>query len=102
MIDEPAASRYEAHIGDRLAGFADYVRRDDRVVFPHAEVFPQFSGRGVGTTLARFALDDVIAHGKVITPMCPFVVDFIKRNPSYVSHVDDKSRGRFAPPSADS
>jgi uncharacterized protein len=95
VTDATAASRYEVRVNDELAGFADYAHRDGRVVFPHAEVYPQFGGRGVGTALARWALDDVIAQGKLITPRCPFIVEFIRRNPSYVAHVDDKSRGRF-------
>jgi predicted GNAT family acetyltransferase len=104
VSDAPAASRYEVHVGDALAlaGFADYVDRGDHVVFTHAEVFPQFGGRGIASKMARFALDDVIAQGKLIAPLCPFIVDFVRRNPSYVAHVDAMHRSLFPMGSTDS
>jgi predicted GNAT family acetyltransferase len=45
--------------------------------------------------LAKTALDDVIAKGKQITPLCPFIVDYLHRHPEYVDHVDEKHRGEF-------
>jgi uncharacterized protein len=84
--------RYEAHIGGQLVGFTTYLIHGDRVVFTHAEVSPQWEGHGVGSTLAKDALDDVVERGKVITPLCPFIVDYVSRHPSYLPHVDEVHR----------
>ena len=96
VTNNAAASRYEVRVDGELAGLTTYRLVEQRVVFTHAEVFPQFEGHGVGSALARAALDDVIAQEKVITPQCPFIVDFIRRHPSYLEYVDPMHRQRIS------
>ncbi len=64
-------------------GLSLYRRRGDRVVFTHTEVDPAFEGHGVGSALARAALDDVRARGLRAVPLCPFVRAWIDRHPDY-------------------
>jgi len=87
VTDNPAAHRFEVRVGGELAGLTTYVVADNRVIFTHAEVYPRHEGHGVGSTLARAALDDVIARGMLITPSCPFIRDFVQHHPSYQEHV---------------
>lgn len=87
VTDNPDAGRYEAHIGERIAGFAEYRRIRDRVVFTHTETLDEFAGRGVGTHLAAGALDDVRARGLRATPHCPFIRRYIERHPQYADLV---------------
>jgi uncharacterized protein len=101
VTNDKAALKYDAHIEGQLAGFTNYLLHGDRVVFTHAEVYPRWEGQGVGSALARDALDDVIAQGKIITPLCPFIVSFVRRNPSYLEHVDEEHRREFAAMPAD-
>jgi predicted GNAT family acetyltransferase len=96
ISDNPDASRYEAHIGDRLAGFAEYRLIRDRVVFTHTETRDEFAGRGVGSHLARGALDDVRARGLHATPHCPFIRTYIDRHPQYADLVVWPGRPRPA------
>jgi predicted GNAT family acetyltransferase len=93
--DNRDESRYEVTVDGERAGILMYRLRDNRVVFTHAEVEPRFEGHGVGSALAKQSLDDVIAQGKQITPLCPFVVDFLHRHPEYVDHVDEAHREEF-------
>lgn len=75
-------SRWEAHVGGVLAGFAAYQVVDDDVVFTHTEVDPAFEGKGVGSALARFALDAVRAEGThKVMPQCPFIKAWIAKHP---------------------
>jgi predicted GNAT family acetyltransferase len=85
--DAPKRHRYEAIVDGRLAGFAVY--RDDGGVrvFVHTEVFPKFESQGVGTALARGALDDVRASGRVLVPQCPFIRSYVERHPDYADLV---------------
>ncbi|MDF1606534.1 GNAT family N-acetyltransferase [Nocardioides sp. YIM 152315] len=84
----PSASRYEAHIDGELAGFAEYQLTDRLVVFTHTEVDERFEGQGVGSALARFALDDVRADGaRRVLPLCPFVKGWIGKHPDYTDLV---------------
>jgi predicted GNAT family acetyltransferase len=97
VTNNAAARRYEVHVGGELAGLTTYLLDDNRVVFTHAEVYPRWEGKGVGSALAKAALDDVIAQGKLITPKCPFIVDYVRRHPSYLEHVDERHRRDLVP-----
>ena len=79
-----AEHRYEAYVDGELAGEAYYERDDKRIVFTHTEVDDRFEGQGVGSALARFALDDVRAQGTHrVVPRCPFIKGWIDRHPDY-------------------
>jgi uncharacterized protein len=92
VTNDQADLRFEAYVGDELAGFTTYLRHGDQVVFTHAEVDPKWEGQGVGSALARAALDEVVAAGQVITPLCPFIVNYVSRHPAYLPHVDEVHR----------
>ena len=79
--------RYEARVDGELAGFAEYRVRGDRVVFTHTEVDDAYEGQGVGSALARSALDDVRATGRNAVPLCPFIRDWIDKHPDYADLV---------------
>ena len=84
----PDAHRYEAHVDDELAGFAEYQLTDQLVVFTHTEVDERFEGQGVGSAIARFALDDVRADGsRQVLPLCVFIKGWIGRHRDYVDLV---------------
>jgi len=84
----PAASRYEARIDGELAGFAEYQMTDQLVVFTHTEVGDAYEGRGIGSALARYALDAVRAEGRHrVLPLCPFIKGWIGKHPEYVDLV---------------
>lgn len=78
-----AEQRYEARVGDELAGSAYFQADDGLVVFTHTEVDDAFEGQGVGSSLARFALDDVRAKGLKVVPRCPFIKGWIDRHEGY-------------------
>ncbi|GAA4404486.1 GNAT family N-acetyltransferase [Fodinibacter luteus] len=81
-------TRWEAHVGGVLAGFAAYRPGERVVVFTHTEVDPAFKGRGVGDALARHALDEVAAEGtRRVRPACPFIRAWIDRHPDYAALV---------------
>ena len=78
--------RYEARVGGELAGFAEYQLAEGIVVFTHTEVDDRFEGQGVGSALARAALDDVRAAGtRRVIATCQFIKGWIERHPDYPS-----------------
>lgn len=84
----PQASRYEAHLDGELAGFAEYQLTDALVIFTHTEVDGRFEGKGVGSALARAALDDVRAEGsRKVLPLCPFIKGWIGKHRDYIDLV---------------
>lgn len=75
------------------AGKADYRISDGRVIFTHTEISDAFSGRGLGSRLARYALDDVVRRELLIVPRCPFIAAYIRRHPEYQEMVDPRGFG---------
>jgi predicted GNAT family acetyltransferase len=90
VVRDDDRHRYEVYYGDALAGFADYLPAEDRVVFVHTEIGKQFGGRGLGSVLARHAVADVIASGKAIVAQCPFIAGYLDKHPEYDPHVIGK------------
>jgi uncharacterized protein len=83
VVDVPEANRYEARVDGVLAAFAAYQLRGDTIVFTHTQTEPDFEGHGVGSRLARGALDDVRARGLDVVPLCPFINAFIAKHEEY-------------------
>ena len=85
----PEESRYEAHLDGELAGFAAYVLQgEESIIFTHTEVDDRFEGKGVGSALARFALDDVRRDGtRKVVPRCAFIRGWIDKHPDYADLV---------------
>jgi uncharacterized protein len=97
--DVAEASRYEARLppngdadGAAAIAFAAYLRHGREIVFTHTEVPPALEGRGVGSRLARAALDDARRHGLTVIPRCPFIAAFIRRHPEYRDLVPEARR----------
>jgi predicted GNAT family acetyltransferase len=77
--------RYEAFAGGTaLAGFVDYQETSELVVLTHTEVDPSFEGRGVGSALARAALDDVRDRQLKALVICPFINSWLRRHHDYI------------------
>src|ERR1700753_1319382 len=87
VVDNPATSRYEILIDGTAVGFCSYRLSEGVVLLPHAEVDPRVGGRGIGTELARGTLDDLRRRGVKVVPLCPFIADFIAKNPEYADLV---------------
>jgi predicted GNAT family acetyltransferase len=84
-VHNSQAHRYEGWCDDELAGFAEYQLTDQLVVFTHTEVDDRFEGRGVGSAIARFALEDVRDQGtRKVLPLCPFIKGWIEKHPDFV------------------
>jgi predicted GNAT family acetyltransferase len=79
--DVPAEHRYEAHLGDELAGWVDYRRVRDRLVAIHTDVPEAFGVRGIASALVRRVIADARATQTRITPRCPFFVAHFERHP---------------------
>jgi len=87
ISDNADDSRYEARVGSKLAGFAQYQLTKDLIVFTHTVVDPAFEGKGVGSALARAALDDVRGTDRKVLPLCPFIKAWIEHHREYVDLV---------------
>jgi predicted GNAT family acetyltransferase len=95
VVHVPDLRRWEVRVGDRLAGFTEYVIKGERYVFVHTEIDPETEGQGLGSVLARGALDEVRAMGASLVPLCPFIDGWIERHPEYDDLVDHELLDHF-------
>jgi predicted GNAT family acetyltransferase len=79
---DEAAQRFEMDVNGTKA-IAEYQRNGTTLTFTHTEVPTEFRGHGLGSKLARGALDLARADGKRVIPQCPFIAHFIEQNPEY-------------------
>ena len=85
--------RYEAHIDGELAGFIEYQPSVGLVSLDHTEVDDRYEGQGVGSALAKFALDELRADGsRRVLVRCPFIKSWIRKHPEYADALDTPPR----------
>ncbi len=95
VVHVPERTRWEVRVDGEVAGFTEYFVRNDRFVFVHTEIGDDFGGLGLGSILARGALDEVKATGSMLVPLCPFIRGWIDRHEEYRELVDDEMLAGF-------
>lgn len=89
-VHAPERQRYELRDGAAVIGFTQYRLGGGgrQVVFLHTEVDRAYSGQGLASKLARFALGDVRAGGRRIVPLCPYIASYLRKHPDFDDIVD--------------
>lgn len=86
--DNPAGGRFELAIDASHDIAAAYYRvKDDRIVLTHTIVPEKFSGRGIGSQLARGVFEKIRANSRKVILVCPFMTAFYARHPEYADIV---------------
>ena len=93
--DNPSAHRFEALLDGKVAAYAEYNQLANGLLFTHTEVLPQHEGQGLGSQLAKYALDEVRARGVHAIPVCQFIAGYIREHREYVDLVSEESRRAF-------
>jgi predicted GNAT family acetyltransferase len=81
--DRPDRNQYELDYDGARVGLLSYRLDGSVITLRHTEIDPSVGGRGLGSALVRFALDDARARELSVIPRCPFVTGFIVRHPEY-------------------
>ena len=80
--NNPEQNRFELEAEGHTA-IAVYALSPGVITFTHTEVPKQLEGRGIGSTLARGALDAARALGLKVVARCPFIAAHIRKYPEY-------------------
>lgn len=84
VVDLPDRERFEArNESGAVVGFMTYQVTGKIVAYTHAEVLPEFEGKGVGSLIARAVMDDARARGRTVVPVCPFLAKWLDRHHEY-------------------
>lgn len=88
--EDLAESRFELAIDGSSAIAAAYYQKDgERLVLTHTIVPDRFSGRGIGSRLARGVFVEIRASHRKAVLICPFMSAFYARHPEYADVVTD-------------
>ena len=88
IVNVAEKGRYEVFADGRFAGYSTYELEPGRVVVTHTVIRPAFEGRGIGSRLVEFVVDDIRSRGLRIVPVCPFTRSYLQRHPDYAPIVD--------------
>lgn len=91
---EPELSRYVLKDGDTEIGEERYLdvagdggtERAERILH-HTEVTPDREGEGLASRLVQHVVDDTVAAGRAVVPVCPYVAAWLDRHPEHADHV---------------
>ena len=84
VVDVPERHRFVLERDGEPIGKALYQRAPGVITFTHTEVDPAIQERGLGSLLAKAALDAVAAEeGTRVVAKCPFIAAYIERHPEY-------------------
>lgn len=86
VTDNVAEHRFELKAGDHVA-VACYTLAPGVITFTHTEVPPALSGQGIGSRLARGALEQVRSRGLKVVPKCPFIGSYIAKHAEFADLV---------------
>ena len=95
IADNPTAHRFELKSDGAIAAQAEYRLQDGVMTFTHTEVLPGHEGKGFGSKLARFALDDVRRRGLRVVPVCEFIRGYIGKHPEYLDLLTEEGRQAY-------
>ena len=93
--DNPDRHRFEIDLGDGTFAIAEYTLRPGKIMFTHTEVPEAHEGKGIGTTLMRFALDAARERGLKVIPICPFFAACMRKHAEVQDLLDPAWRKKF-------
>ena len=93
--DNPEKHRFEADLGDGSFAIADYTLPPGKIIFTHTEVPPGHEGKGIGSSLIRYALDEARRRGLLVIPVCPFFAAYMQKHADVQDLLDPPWRRKF-------
>lgn len=78
---EKSANRFAVRLGNKI-GYLSYEEVDENTLdYAHVWVPPEHRHQGIAAKLTQTALEYAREQGKTVVPSCPYVADYVERNP---------------------
>lgn len=85
----PARERFDVLVAGNAIGKAAYKTYDGggspQRIFYHTVINEEYGGQGLAGKLAAAALDDTVAAGLGIVPVCPYIKKYLAKHPEYAA-----------------
>lgn len=91
VVHNEANHRFEVALRDEWA-FLEYHLNNRKIELTHTEVPEEFQNQGIGNDLVTAAMLFARRSGYKVIPECPFVADFLNKNPEYLELIDPDYR----------
>lgn len=82
IVHDTEHHRFVAEV-DGAVAYTHYRLQPGVITFVHTEVPAALGGRGIGSAIARTALDYARSAGLKVVAECPFIAAYIARHPAY-------------------
>jgi len=82
-------NRFELDV-DGLIAFIDYKETNSTIALIHTEAPPELAGSGAASAVVEKTLEYIKESGKTVSPYCPYVFAFIKKNPEWKELVSQR------------
>lgn len=86
IVDNKAAHQYELHFEGYMAVIT-YHLHQGAIELEHTVVPEALGGKGIGSAIAKYALEAAIKANVKVIATCPFIKTYIERHPQYQSLV---------------
>lgn len=93
--DNPGQHRFESDLGDGSFAIAEYTLPTGKIMFTHTEVPPAHEGKGIGSALIRYALEEARRRHLKVIPICPFFAAYMQKHADFQDLLDPDWRRRL-------
>lgn len=85
LLDRGESGSESQEIGEEA--YFDFAGADrtERILF-HTLVSEEYGGQGLASVLVRHVVDETVAAGHAIVPVCPYVAAWMQKHPEYAQH----------------
>jgi len=83
--DNTQQQRFELRSGGNVAAIAQYELDGGTLALTHTEVLPGNEGKGLGSKIAKQALDNARGRGLRVDARCEFIASYVGKHPEYAA-----------------
>jgi predicted GNAT family acetyltransferase len=82
FLDNKEKNQFELHINNQIS-VIEYQIKGNRFVLLHTAVPEALQGRGIAKILVEKSLQVIDSYGMKIMPLCPYIVNYLNKNPAW-------------------
>ncbi len=86
VTHQPEDNLFIIHIGNDMA-YQEYIQTKTDLVISHTEVPRELEGKGLGSLLAKNALQYAEANNLKLMPLCPFMAAYVRKHYEEYKHL---------------
>ncbi len=86
VTHQPEDSLFIIKIGEDMA-YQEYIQTKTDLVISHTEVPKALEGKGLGSLLAKNALEYAEANSLKVMPLCPFMAAYVRKHYEEYKHL---------------